>query len=256
MPSRFEEDGSACPLSEVGVEGAAGDRRDGDPADLAALSGDAEGAVAAVVDQVVDVGVEGLGDPQPVEGEQVDQGRGPGGVRGCGVEDAAEPVTGQPDRGGLLRHLGPADVGDGGVGEHADLEAVAVELRQAGQPPGHRRGGERLPGPRRRVAGQLPDPGGDVVPAGLKRVHAGDGEGPAGPGLQVGLVGAGAVRGVLGEEGHSQPLERVQVGTRQQLERAGDDRRRVKGHFRRDDVRRAGQLGVGKVHSDQPDIQG
>lgn len=53
-----------------------------------------------------------------------------------------------------------------GVGDHADLEAVALELRQARQAAGHRGGGERLPGPWRRVGGQLPDPGCDVVPGG------------------------------------------------------------------------------------------
>ncbi|MDX6284148.1 MAG: hypothetical protein QOH03_5219, partial [Kribbellaceae bacterium] len=47
----------------------------------------------------------GLGDPQSVEGEQVYQGAGAGGVGGGGVEDAAELVAGQPDGGGVVGDL-------------------------------------------------------------------------------------------------------------------------------------------------------
>ena len=50
----------------------AGRERDGD--DLAALAGDDKRPVTALDTQVLDVGAGGLGNPQPVEGQQGDQG--------------------------------------------------------------------------------------------------------------------------------------------------------------------------------------
>jgi hypothetical protein len=116
-------------------------------------------------------------------------------VRGRGVEDAAELVPGQPERGRVVGHLGPADVGDGGVGEDADLEAIVGELGEAGQPAGDRGSREGLAGADGRLGEQLTEPDGDVVAAGLQRVHAGDGQGPAGPGAQVGAVGRALLAG-------------------------------------------------------------
>src|SRR3954471_7827714 len=69
-------------------------------------------------------------------------------IKPCVYKEKAELVGGQPDRLGLVRHLGPADRGGGGVGEHLGVvDAVVVEPGQRGQLPRHRgrRGGPAGP---------------------------------------------------------------------------------------------------------------
>jgi hypothetical protein len=66
--------------------GARGERDDGF---LAALAGDRQGPVAALGSQVFDIGAGGLGHPQPVQGEQGDQGvLGRGAEPGCDEQRA------------------------------------------------------------------------------------------------------------------------------------------------------------------------
>jgi hypothetical protein len=57
--------------SQVDRPGSAWRQREGD--DLAALAGDRERPVPAVQAHLLDVGAGGLGDPQPVQGQQRDQ---------------------------------------------------------------------------------------------------------------------------------------------------------------------------------------
>src|SRR5947209_1022116 len=69
-----DKDGSvvAFPDGEIDGPGGAGCKGDGD--DLAALAPDRERAVAAFEAEGFDVGAGRLGDPQPVEREQADEG--------------------------------------------------------------------------------------------------------------------------------------------------------------------------------------
>jgi hypothetical protein len=72
-PVRCEEDRPVTAFvdGEVDRAGSVWCERDGD--DLAALAGDDEGPVPALPSQVLDVRAGGLGDPEPIQGEQRDQ---------------------------------------------------------------------------------------------------------------------------------------------------------------------------------------
>jgi hypothetical protein len=65
-----EEDGSFAALADRQVDRPRCPRCERDDGFLAAFAGDGQGAVAALDGQVVDVGADGFGDPQYVEGEQ------------------------------------------------------------------------------------------------------------------------------------------------------------------------------------------
>jgi len=70
----IQQNGSLVAFSNTEVDGAGGTRRKGDRDDLAALASDRQGAVTAFHALVLDVSVEGFGEPQPVERQQVRQG--------------------------------------------------------------------------------------------------------------------------------------------------------------------------------------
>jgi hypothetical protein len=97
-----EEDRSAGPLADVGLECVQDDRRERLGRCFSALAHDPQHAVSALVAEVLDVAGEDLGDPQPVVDEQADQRRRPGPVRLGGGEEAVELVGGQPDGGGVV----------------------------------------------------------------------------------------------------------------------------------------------------------
>jgi hypothetical protein len=75
------------------VDGAGGawGERDGD--DLAAFAGDDQRPVAALEAQVLEVRAGGLRYPQPVQGQQRDQGVLAGRAEACGDQDRAELVA-------------------------------------------------------------------------------------------------------------------------------------------------------------------
>ena len=72
-PVPGQEHRSFGSLSDRQVDGPGSPRCQRDGHHLAALASDRESPVAALEAQVLDVGARGLGDPQPVQGEQRDQ---------------------------------------------------------------------------------------------------------------------------------------------------------------------------------------
>ena len=87
------------PFADGQVDRPGSARRQRDGHHLAALAGDSQRPVPAFEAWVLDVGAGGLGDPQPVQGEQRDQRvLGPGAEPG-GDQQGAELVAVQ--RGGL-----------------------------------------------------------------------------------------------------------------------------------------------------------
>jgi len=93
---------------QVDGAGGAGGERDGD--DLAALAGDDQGPVAALESQVLDVGPDRLRYPQPVEGEQGDQGVLGGRAEPGGDQERAELAAVQVGGVRLVIQPRPADV--------------------------------------------------------------------------------------------------------------------------------------------------
>ncbi len=126
--------------------------------------------MAELVAEVLDVARERLVDAQPVVGQQRDQRLRPRPVRLGGVEEGLELVAGEPDAHRGVGDAGALDVGDGVVLEHVDLDGVAVEARQARQPPRDARRRLGLAGALRRV-GELAGPQRDVVAARGERVQ-------------------------------------------------------------------------------------
>ena len=92
--------------------------------------------MAALEVQVVDVGTEGFGDAQPVEGEQRRQGVVPGGAQPGLDEERAELVAVQAQGAGLVVDSSAAHVRGRVALDDALLLAVPVEAGQGGQPPG------------------------------------------------------------------------------------------------------------------------
>jgi hypothetical protein len=124
--------------------------------DLAALADDGEGAVAPLESEVLDVGPDGLGDTESVEGQHTDQR-----VISCigqagGDQHGADLVAVQAGGVGLVVQPGPPHVRRQGQGDQAFLFRVAVEAPHGAQPPG-----DRGPGPPERleVAGEALDVG-------------------------------------------------------------------------------------------------
>jgi hypothetical protein len=85
-------------------------RGERDRDDLAPLAGDDQGPVPALDAQSLDVGAGGLGHPQPVEGQQRDQGMLGRGAEPGRDEERAELVAVQPGGMGLIVQVGSADV--------------------------------------------------------------------------------------------------------------------------------------------------
>jgi hypothetical protein len=76
---------------QVDRPGRARGERDGD--DLAALAGDGQGPVPALQAQVLDVGAGSLRDPQPIQGQQRDQGMLAGSPEPGGDQQGAQLVA-------------------------------------------------------------------------------------------------------------------------------------------------------------------
>jgi hypothetical protein len=70
----WHEYGSLAAFPDGQVDGAGGARGEGNGDGLAAFTHDGEGAMPAFETEGFDVGAAGFGDPQPVEGQQRDQG--------------------------------------------------------------------------------------------------------------------------------------------------------------------------------------
>ena len=99
--------------------------RDGD--DFAALADDDQGAVPAFQAQLIDVSAGGLGDPQPVQRQQRDQGVLGGWAESGGDQDGAELVAVQGGGVRLVVQPGAPDVRGRGVLEELFLDSVFVE---------------------------------------------------------------------------------------------------------------------------------
>ena len=72
-PARGQEHRAASALADSQVNGPGGARRERDGDDFAALAGDGQRPVPALKAEVPDISAGGLGDPQPVQGQQRDQ---------------------------------------------------------------------------------------------------------------------------------------------------------------------------------------
>jgi hypothetical protein len=88
-----EENGIVAAFADGQVDrpGRARGERDGD--DLAALAGDGQGPVPALQAQVLDVGAGSLRDPQPIQGQQRDQGMLAGSPEPGGDQQGAQLVA-------------------------------------------------------------------------------------------------------------------------------------------------------------------
>ena len=91
-----EEDRARRSLADVEINCPGGAGSQGDGHVLAALSHDLERPVSPLEVEVVDVGAQGLGDPQPVEGQQRRQGVVPRGTEAGLDEEGAELVAVHP----------------------------------------------------------------------------------------------------------------------------------------------------------------
>jgi hypothetical protein len=84
----------------------------------------------------LDIGAGGLGDPQPVQGQQGDQGMPGGRAETGGHQQRAHFVAVQPGGGRLIVQAGPADMSGRGVIEELFLHCVLAEPGDGAQPPG------------------------------------------------------------------------------------------------------------------------
>jgi hypothetical protein len=91
-----DEDRSLAAFTDREINGPrrAGRQRDGH--DLATLAQDRERAVAALQAEVLDIGADGFGDPQPVEREQADQGVIPGAGQAAATSMAPTSLRSRP----------------------------------------------------------------------------------------------------------------------------------------------------------------
>ena len=97
-------------LADGQVDRSGGPRCERDGDDLAALAGDGQGPVPAFQAQVLDVRAGRLRDPQPVQGQQRDQGVLAGSREPGGDQQGAELVAVQGHGMGLVVDRRPADV--------------------------------------------------------------------------------------------------------------------------------------------------
>ena len=99
--------------------------------------------MAAFEAQVLDVGPQGLGDPQSVESEERDEGVIAGAAEPGGHEERPELVAVQADGMGFHVHPRTSNMGAGRVLEQPFLLGVAVEADDRAQPAGN--GGRARP---------------------------------------------------------------------------------------------------------------
>jgi hypothetical protein len=173
------------PPCQVFSEGVGGPGGQGDEAAAAAFGGDGEDLMAAVDAELVDVGGQGLGDPQPGQQQQAGEGviAGAGGLGGVQEPDRLSPVEAKGGRGVVGRR--PPDVGERVDRQDAFGDRVPVEAGQDGEmPPDGGVGAARL----FEGAGV----GVDVDAAGLEEVEVVVGA----PGSPVGEVAPVGVAGV------------------------------------------------------------
>jgi hypothetical protein len=172
-PVGGDEQRSFSALADRQVDRPGGARRERDGDDLAALAVDDHGAVPAFQAQLLDVRASGLRYPQPVQGEQGDQGVLGGRAKPGGDQDRAELVAVQ--RGRLVVQPGSADVRGRRVLKEFLLDRILIEPGDGAQPPGDcgtgpafglQVAGEGLDvGPPNREQGQRADtaPGGELA---------------------------------------------------------------------------------------------
>ena len=72
LATTSEEDRTVGPFADSQVDRSGYPGCEGDGEDLAALADDGEGAMPALEAEILDVGADGFGDSQPVEGQQAD----------------------------------------------------------------------------------------------------------------------------------------------------------------------------------------
>lgn len=97
--------------------------------------------MAALERQTLDVGADGLGDPQAVQAQQRHEGVVPGSGQARGHQERTHLFSVQSHRVGLVVQTGLADVDRGRVLDDALLDRVAVEAGDGAQPT--RDGGSR-----------------------------------------------------------------------------------------------------------------
>ena len=150
---------------------------------LVALADHGQDPMGVLHAKVGDLGLARLRHPQSVQGEQAGEGVVAG---GGGLGRSQEPdrfLAVKPKRLRVTRHLGAANVGDGGVGEGTLRDRVAVEAGQGGQPPGP--GGAAPAG-----LLKLADVGLDMGAADRRQPNA-DVSAPGAEVTQIGQIGAG-----------------------------------------------------------------
>jgi hypothetical protein len=109
-PVRGQEHRPYGALADGQVERPRGPRCERDGDDLVGPAGDGQGPVPALQAQVLDVGAGSLRDPQPVQGQQRDQGMLVCSAEPGGDQQRAELVAVQRDGAGLIVHPRTADV--------------------------------------------------------------------------------------------------------------------------------------------------
>jgi hypothetical protein len=155
--------------------------------------------VATLQAQVLDVRADSLGDPQPVQRQQGDQGMLACSPEPGGDQQRAELVPVQRDGMGLIVHPRTADMRSWGAGQEFFLDRIPVEPDDGGQPPGDRGAG---PAP----GFQIPGEALDVGPADGEQCQ-GPGPAPAGELAQIqGVRLAGQAAVSRQEPGEGDPL--------------------------------------------------
>jgi hypothetical protein len=164
-PVRRKEDRSLASIADSQIDRPRSARRQRDRDDLAALTGNDQGPVPAFQAQGLDIGAGGLGDAQPVEGEQGDQRMLAGRPEPSGDQQTAELDAVLAGGVRLIIQPGMADMGGRGVLEQFLLYGVPIEPGDRAQP-----AGDRGPGP---AAGfQVPGGALDVRVPSLEQVQA------------------------------------------------------------------------------------
>lgn len=137
LATNAEEDRTLHPLADGEVDGPGRARSERDGRHLSALAPDPQRTVAPLEADVLDVGTQGLGDPQPVESEQRDESVVARGAEASGDEERPELVAVESH--GVRFHVDPrtANVNRWGVLEQSLLLGVAVEADDRAEAAGH-----------------------------------------------------------------------------------------------------------------------
>src|SRR5919106_2092690 len=141
-PAGSEEDRPVAALADHEIDGPGRAGRQGNGHNFASLAPDRERAMAPLQAQVLDVGADGFGDWQPVEGQQADQRVIPRAGQPGGDQHGAYLVAVQASGVGLIVQAGSTYMGRWRDRQQALLFRVAVEAGHGAQP-----AGDRGPGP-------------------------------------------------------------------------------------------------------------